>query len=45
MRDTTTPKHGEIVAVYVEVYDAHLGRTIMVPTTLADIRRGMIRLP
>ncbi|WP_161792673.1 hypothetical protein [Geobacter anodireducens] len=43
--NTKTPRHGEIVAVYAVVYDRHLDRTIIVPATLADIRRGAIRLP
>ncbi|BBA71729.1 hypothetical protein [Geobacter sulfurreducens] len=46
MSNITQPhKHGDIIAVYAVVYDRNLDRTIIVPATLTDIRRGTIRLP
>lgn len=38
-------KHGEIIGFYVVVWDHHIGRQIIVPATLADVRRGAIQLP
>ena len=39
------PKHGEIMAYYIVVYDRHLGREILIPATRSDIIRKTVRLP
>ena len=39
------PKHGEILAYYIVVYDRHIGRGILIPATRTDIIRRAVRLP
>lgn len=39
------PCHGEILGFYAVIFDANLGRKIIIPVNRADLLRGRVRLP
>jgi len=39
------PQHGQILALYVVIWDRHVKRELLVPATKLDIAKGFIKLP